>query len=88
MDSLDWEQLGVTGTIVGAIVTAATVYLQLYVRNQLLELQKEIHTSIVKTFMPRETINARLLSIEDRLDHIEVKLEIAPSPSKTKRDVV
>lgn len=68
---MDWQGIGVIAAIIGGCVTAATVYLRLFVRDQIHSFQDQLLARLHAEFVPTPVGELRWRGLESRLDHLE-----------------
>lgn len=74
---LEWSTIGIISTIVfalvSAIVTLSTLYLKLYLSNQLLLQNETFKKQMEDTFIRKETMEEKLESLEERIRALKIK---------------
>lgn len=72
--AIDMEVLkliGIVASIVTPLVTASTVYLRLFVRNELNDFRNELIKELRQEFVSKEIFEAKTEPIEHRLSKLE-----------------
>lgn len=68
---MNWTDLAAFATIVALCITAATVYLRLFVSNQLAEHETNMHRWLDDNYHSRAVINLLIQDLKDRVGRLE-----------------